>query len=359
MSAIDPASWRRLLVVKMFAMGDVLNATPVFRALRRALPGCRIELVVGKWSAPAVAGNTNIDEAVVFDDAELRSRGIGGIWRFVRRLRGRRYDAAIILHRAVRVNALIGACGVPVRAGIGWNGRGLFLTRQAYEGPETTGHEIRRYLNVLSVLGIPDAGEEMEFFVTAADSLSAERILEENGAERPVVLCPGGASNPGEEMPTRRWPVSHYAELARRLLAEGESVVILGGAGDAPIARRIAGMEGRVLDLTGRLRLGESAGVMKMAAAVVTHDSGPLHLAAAVGAPLIALFGPTDPRIKFPPGERSRLVYRGEPCSPCYDRGRFPACSHQRCLALVTPDHVMEEISMVASRTAAVSGKTA
>ena len=158
MSAIDPASWRRVLVVKMFAMGDVLNATPVFRALRRALPGCRIDLVVGQWSAAAVAGNPNIDEAVVFDDAELRSQGIGGIWRFVRRLRSRRYDAAVILHRAVRVNAMIAACGVPVRAGIGWKGRGPFLTRQAYEGPETSGHEIRRYLNVLSVLGIPDAG---------------------------------------------------------------------------------------------------------------------------------------------------------------------------------------------------------
>lgn len=359
MSAIDPASWSRLLVVKMFAMGDVLNATPVFRALRRALPACRIELLVGQWSAGAAAGNPNIDEAVVFNDAELRSRGIGGIWRFVRRLRGRRYDAAIILHRAVRVNALIAACGVPVRAGIGWNGRGPFLTCHAYEGPETAGHEMRRYLNVLSVLGIPDAGEEMEFFVPAADSLAAERILEENGAERPVVLCPGGASNPGEEMPTRRWPVSHYAELARRLLAEGERVVILGGAGDAPIARGIVERERRVLDLTGRLPLSQTAGVMKKAAAVVTHDSGPLHLAAAVGAPLVALFGPTDPRIKFPPGDRSRLVYRGEPCSPCYDRGRFPACSHQRCLALVTPDQVMEDVARVMSRPAVVSGKTA
>lgn len=358
MSAIDPASWRRVLVVKMFAMGDVLNATPAFRALRRALPECRIELVVGRWSAAAVAGNPNLDEAVVFDDAELRSQGIGGIWRFVRRLRGRRYDAAVILHRAVRVNALIAACGVPVRAGIGWNGRGLFLTRQAYEGSETSGHEIRRYLNVLSVLGIPNAGEEMEFFVPDADSLAAERILEENDVERPVVLCPGGASNPGEEMPTRRWPVSHYAELARRLLNEGERVVILGGTGDAPIARRIAGMDGRVLDLTGRLCLGESAGVMKKAAAVVTHDSGLLHLAAAVGAPLVALFGPTDPRIKFPPGERSRLVYRGEACSPCYDRGRFPACSHQRCLALVTPDQVMAEVAQVMSRPSVVSGQT-
>ena len=162
---------------------------------------------------------------------------------------------------------------------------------------------------------------------------------------RMIALAPGGARNPARDNPLRRWPLEHYAALARAARREGHAVLLTGSADDAWIRPAFAGIG--VIDLIESTTLPGLVALYARCAAVVTHDSGPLHLARLVDARVVALFGPTAPATLLRESTRAIALWPGValPCAPCYDGLSFAACTSNRCLQMLHPDTVAASVA--------------
>lgn len=328
---------RTVLIVKLAAIGDVVMALPMVNALRALDPGVHITWMGGRVVAPLLRHVEGVDEVVDVDETALLSggawrKGLGllGAWR---RVAGRHFDAVYVAHSDPRYKALV----LPVRAGERhWLGslpgqRGIGVHRHhgdAYAGMVARGGR-----------SSPPAVR------VDLDSELAAAITKANPQARPLVaLAPGGARNIARENALRRWPLERYADLAARLHDDGCLVALVGDSGDE--WTRQAFPAGRVVDLIGRTSLPQLVAVFRRCAAVVMHDSGPMHLARLAGARVVALLGPTPPAMFFRPGDAVRVLWPGEvlPCAPCYDGVEFADCAYNACMRMIDCADVLAQV---------------
>ncbi len=338
----------RILVLKPCCLGDVLMATAVVEALRRHWPEAPIDFAVGKWSRPAVEHHPHIRRLI---DCGRVGEGAYS-WRewlgLARRMRAGRYDLCLVLDRSPLMALLPALAGVPWRVGLDSAGRGIGLTRRV--PVEGIMHEVDLYLACVRALGIPTEGIRPTFYPTPA---SRQRVQELLPADRPLaVIHPAGGQNPGMALSAKRWPAPRFAEIARRLVQErGASVFIVGSPGDRELAeevRRLAGETEHVHNLAGELSFDELGALLEHAALFLGNDTGAMHLAAAVGTPTVAVFGPSDPRRYGPYGAGHRAVWNPPDCAPCFDRGRWnTACQRFRCIEAVSVEDVWQAVARV------------
>jgi ADP-heptose:LPS heptosyltransferase len=338
------------VVFKLGGMGDLLMATPALRAYRKSFPGERIVFITGASNAAVLAGNPHIDQLLTVDDTALfrgpRVRQALEALRLIRMLRQAGADRVFILHRDWRWNLVARLSAVPERYGFARDWRGAFLTRAAAVTERE--HETVKYGKVFGLReGYRPDGVAMELRAPPGAAVGA--ALEPLGAAGGpwVALSPGGASNVKEDMDTRRWPVDHYRALAALLLARTPCrLLLIGAARDAEATRPLLLDPARTLDLAGKTDPAGTVAALRRCALLITHDSGPMHLGAAAGIPVIGLFGPTTPVEKVPlTHPLSRYVWRGPelPCSPCYRDGVQPPCSHPTykfCMLSIAPEEV-------------------
>jgi len=336
----------KILVIKVAALGDLLMATPALRALKRGAAGGELHLLAGRSIAAAAENNPDVDRVIPLDDRRLFHGGFLGqateALKAAWRLRRERYDVGLTFHRDPRFALILLLAGCRRRIGFRRGRRRPWALTEAV-AVEGIRHHIFHYCDLVRPLGLGCLDFRMEFPVAAAaEAAAAEKFLVPARLKEYVVIAPGGAANVKEEMASRRWPASHFSRLAGRLLEEGHAVVLLGAGGDADIAAAIAAGKPALVDLTGRTTLTEAAALLKRSRLVVCNDAGLMHLASAVGARVLALFGPTHPEEKRPLAEGSVALWKGEgmSCSPCYRDGVFPACAHVDCLARITPEEV-------------------
>ena len=276
-----------------------------------------------------------MDRVFFLDDRRIFHGGLCGqasakCCGFRSALRREKYDVGFNFHRDWRFNIILFLAGCRQRVGFV---RGRRSSRLLTEAVAVAGikHHIFHYCDLVKTLGIFCLDFKMAFpLADAALAAAAAKFLSPENLGEYVVLAPGGAANVKEEMESRRWPAENFAALAGLLMRSGRRVVLLGSGNDAEIAARIKAEQPGVIDLSGRTTLAEAAAILKRARLVVCNDSGLMHLAAAVGAPVIAIFGPTHPDEKKPLNEGSVAVWKGEgmECSPCYHDGEFPKCEH-------------------------------
>lgn len=337
----------KALVIKVAAIGDFLMATPALRALKRSGREIEVHVLAGRSIAAVAGANPDLDRVFYLDDRRL-FRGnplvkaievLKASWR----LRRERYDVGFNFHRDWRFRIILRLAGCRRRIGFAGGPRALLLTDAvAVAGIK---HHIFHYCDLLKPLDILCLDFKMTFpLAPAATAAAAAKFLAPHGLEDYIVLAPGGASNVKEEMESRRWPTENFAVLAGMLLGAGRRVVLVGSGADAAIAARVHAASPGVVDFTDRTTLEEAAAILAAARLVVCNDSGLMHLAAAVGARVIALFGPTHPGEKKPLHEGSVAVWKGEgmECSPCYRDGVFPKCSHVSCLKKITPQEIFD-----------------
>lgn len=293
----DPDSVRRILVIKPCCLGDVLMATPALRALSEHFPHAAIDVLTTGWSAVALQGNSRISRVLRYPDSPKFAR----IASLARQLRGEKYDIGISLDRSPVANALLALSGIPVRAGIDNKGRGVGLTRRVI--PQPRQHETELYLAVLATLDVPPQGVEPEYFPDAAARERARELLPRSDGPL-VVIHPGGAINPGSTMISKRWPATSFGELASLLGHQlGASVILVGSASDRPAVETTKDFaDVPLLDLCDKLSFQELAAVCAEADLYIGNDSGVSHLASAVGAPTVTIFGPTSPYLYRPLG---------------------------------------------------------
>lgn len=340
----EPWPPQRVLVIKPCCFGDLLMATPVLAALRAAFPAVDLALLTSSWAAPAVAGNPHLSRVIRSDPVGLGPPRLPHLFALGRRLRRERFDWALVLDRSPLLALLALLSGAPVRAGLDSNGRGLALTHRVAVPPDR--HEADLYLDVLGPLDVPVFDRSPQYWVDPAALARVRARLAALGAGRPlVVVHPGGGQNPGTALLAKRWPAERYAELAARLSAQAAATVLIVGAeSDRSVSAAVVAQRPATAawyDLTGELTLPELAALCALADLYVGNDSGPLHLAAAVGAPTLGLFGPTSPARYGPRGPRARALRAVVDCRTCWRGGPFPDCQG-RCMPALDVESVWQ-----------------
>lgn len=303
---MDPAP-ERILIVKLGALGDVVNSLPLVNRLRAGLPDARLTWLIGPAAQRLVAGHPAVDEFLVLDSR--RARAWPGI---VRALRRRRFDLALDLQRLAKSGLLVRLSGAPRRLGFDRarckEHSHLFTNLHLAPNPRP-GTTVAQYLEFADRLGLPERPVEWRL---------PHVPFEESGG-RPVTLVLGATKS------ANRWPPERWAELARGLVERiGARVVLCGGPEDRTLADAVLSRAGVALDdRVGRLDLPRSAGLLAASELVIACDTGPLHIAVAVGTPVLALFGAADPARTGPHGRPGDVLWEPAPCSPCRRRTCF------------------------------------
>jgi heptosyltransferase-2 len=306
----------RILIVHTAFAGDVVLMLPLVQALKESLPGALMTVVTAPGTAGLLAGHPDVTEVIPYDKRGMQ-KGIGGMVRMAAELRRHSFDCALIPHRSLRSALVCRLAGIPVRIGFHTSAGRWFLTdRVRYD---SSAHEIERNLALAAPLGITGKGRPLpRLFPSEEDRRIVDDVLGPVSRGRMIAVAPGSL------WATKRWPEERFRELVSLLAENRKSVVLVGGEADVPLCGRIAsGLGTSVVDASGRLSLLQSAELIRRCAAIVTNDSAPMHLAVAVGTPVVALFGATVPAFGFSPaGPRDRVVETpGLDCRPCAIHG--------------------------------------
>lgn len=326
-----PGSPRRIMVRMPNWIGDAVMAIPALMAIRQRFPAAELTVVANPLVAELFVCHPGCDRVIRFD--KRAAPGLAGLWRFSRQLRGERFELAFLLQNALAAAAMALFAGIPRRAGYRTDGRGLLLTDGVPAVEKKHGlHHVDYYLQMLETLGIAAAGRQPRLALTAAEEARAEELL---GPGDWLAINPGASYGAA-----KRWLPERFAEVADALAGEfGLRVVLTGGPGEREIGADIEqGMHTRPVNLIGTTAVRELLAVLARCRLVVTNDSGPMHVAAAFGVPLVAVFGPTDHTTTSPVGEHFRIVRSPADCAPCMLR---ECPTDHRCMTGVSAGQVI------------------
>jgi heptosyltransferase-2 len=306
---------RKILVLRRGGLGDVLMATPLLRGLREHFPSARMYVLTSKQAVAGLQGSPWVDE--IFHVPTSKKDWLS----LLHKIRKERIDTAFILHRFFAASLFSLLAGIPQRLGFDWKNHGFALTGSIPFSPARS--QTQQIGQLLTLLGKPAAATEMEFTVSEDASHCARELLQSWGSDpaKPLVgIHPGGGETAGSSEPAKRWLPARFGQLADLLQQRGIQVAMLQGPGDEPfVEEALKNITGRVLGIAAGLPLGVFAALMKECDIVVVNDTGPMHLAAAQGVPVVAIIGPTHPAYTPPRGEMHKVIWAAVPCSPCYN----------------------------------------
>lgn len=336
--AFDPGSIARIVVRAPNWLGDAVMALPAIAAVRRTFPRSTLAVAAPRSVAPLFAEITDAAPDEVLS-VEQRSE--------IATLRAGRFDLALVLPNSFRSAWAVRRAGVPHRWGVRAGGRGVLLTRSASRPPKFR-HQAARYLDLAEAFGLTAAETLPRVGVTPPTKERAGLLLANMGVapSTPLIgIAPGAAYGHA-----KRWPPPRVAQLAARLADVGCTVILVGAGADRDAGREIESAlpaTARVVNLIGRTDLRLLAGVLERCRAFVSNDSGAMHLAAAIGVPVTAIFGPTDERVTSPAGASGSqsnhdVILHPVFCRPCMLRD----CPiDHRCMTRISVDRVFEAVA--------------
>lgn len=347
MNAIRPEAVEKLLVRGTNWVGDSVMSVPAMKEIRRLFPQARITLMVRPWVREVFSAADFIDDVFVYDKAG-RHRGWRGLRAAASELRREKFDLAILLQNAFEAAAVAWLAGIPQRVGYARDARSMLLTHAcAIEPAVRRAHQTYYYLDLLSAAGLlpgrlwetEDYRPSIALEVRDEDVRAARELLRRHGVDDHEKLI---GVNPGATYGwAKRWLSDRYAAVADRLAAGyAARIVLFGSPGERAIAEEIAGyMRARPVVLAGTTTLGELMGLIRSCRLLITNDSGPMHLAAALDVPQVAIFGSTSVEATGPLSPAAEVVRHPVECSPCFLR----ECPIDfRCMKRVTEEDVME-----------------
>lgn len=338
---------QRILVVRLDNLGDVLLTTPAIHAIRECLPWAHIGLLASSSGAQVAELDPDIDETIVYEAPWMDVQGtlpldVLAETRMVAIIAHKKYDGAVIFtsfHQSPLPAAyLCYLAGIPLRHAASIDFPGSLLTTR-HKHPEQLIHEVWRGLNLVSAIGFSSKSQELILELEPEDRAEAASTLIDNGIEpgRPVV-----AIHPGCSCQARTYSWQSYVKIADMLVDRlGCSVVLTGSPEEIPLTERIAGeMRRSVASLAGLTNFRELAAILSMADVVITGNTGPMHMAAAVNTPVVALFALTNPPQQWGPWHvKHRLLYHIVPCAICYN---LTCPGDHACLSQVSPEQVVD-----------------
>jgi lipopolysaccharide heptosyltransferase II len=343
-----------ILCIRLDYLGDVLMCTPAMRALRDSAPGRRLTLLTSPGGAAAVPFIPELDAALTFEAPWMKSsatQDAGAIAAMADTLRAASFDAAVIFttytQSALPAAMLCHLAGIPLRLAHCRENPYQMLSDWVPESePERqVRHEVRRQLDLAASVGCRTGNERMSFAVPPADLAWARRRLEE------LDIDPDGPwllMHPGATAASRRYPPAHWARVLQLLAGAGLPVVFSGSADESALVDGIrAAGSGRGHSLAGQATLGQLGALISLAAVMVSNNTGPAHMAAALGTPLVDLYALTNPQ-HTPWLTPSRVLFHDVPCRNCY-KSVCPQ-GHHDCLAKVDPAMVADAVRSLLPR---------
>ncbi|GAB6137355.1 lipopolysaccharide heptosyltransferase II [Halanaerobaculum tunisiense] len=323
---------KRIVVIDLLYLGDLLFATPFFRNLSHNFPEARIDLVANANFAAMMENNPHLDQVYAYD----KSWGLWESWAFARQLKENDYDLGLNIHGNWRTALLLRAISPEYSVGYGTKGRGIFLDQAVT--PVEEGHMVDNYLALLPKLGLEifdQAGQELA--VTDQALARMTEFLTEAGVTKEDRVI---GLNTGASWATKRWPKRKWANLADQLQQTEAKVVFFGGPGDVQRVTEIVDqMAEEPIIAAGETNLQELAALASLSDLFISGDSGPVHVAASVETPTIAIFGPSDETKYHPYGDNYQVITNEIDCRPCGEQ-QCPL-EHHRCMENISPEDVL------------------
>lgn len=336
--------FQHILIVKLSAIGDVVHALPVAHALKQCYPDCRITWMVEKPAYDLLTGHSDIDEVIIFEKMKFKSFSglLANAPALMAGLRRRQFDLVLDLQGLFKSGIVAFLSGAPIRL-VYENARegSQFLSKRIV-GEAAKGHVVERYLDVVRYLGCEVEKPLFNVTVSDIDKRQAEQILQSAGLKSgvPYIVMALGAN-----WPNKIWPAEYFALLADRIYDQGIVPVVTGGPGDTPLLERLLKHTAiPPVDMVGKTSLKHLTAIIRDAQAFIGGDTGPMHLAAALGVPTVALMGPTDPVRNGPYGEGHKVIIANRSCIGCWQR----KCPKKvDCLAAISVDEVFAALTQI------------
>ena len=331
---------RKILVFTTNWLGDALFISSLLAALKENFT--QLHLAVA--SVPRVKGvfqsNPNVDKIVIYDEKDKRMSLISRL-RFISKLREEQFDTALILKPSLTRTFILKCAGIKQIIGFDNPKSGWLLTVKVLS-PKEIPHRIDYFLAILEHLGLKISQRKYEFFPSDEDRIYIAKLFSQKriSGNLPLIVI-----NPGANWIPKRWPSENFAALIKKIKARLPlNIAITGADKDRDLAEEIIKKSGKdIFDFTGQTSLGQLGALMEEADIVISADSGPMHIAAALGKSVVALFGPTSARITGPyPIENHIVIQKDVGCRvPCYDKN----CRDYRCMKAITVDEVVEKVT--------------
>lgn len=291
---------RRILLIRPDRLGDMVCALPAVDALRAACPDAKIDLLASPSNAPLAEGCPSVSE-ILLDGGEP-------LPRLIRRLRSRRYDAAFALQSSTRTHLAAGLSGARERFGYAGKPFHRLLTRTLPGGgPDEAVHETERNLRLVEAAGVQPSNRIPRLTLNEREHAFADEWLKQRGFDMNAPLI---GAHPGASAPSRQYPVERFAFAADAVAERADEAALIAFAGPADIAeaRRLVDAAATRAEIAQNMSIREAAALMSRCRLLFANASGPMHIAGALGVPIVAVFGPTDPRRWGPVGSVSRVV---------------------------------------------------
>lgn len=335
-------AFERILIWEQNWLGDVLFSTPFIKAVRKKCENAYIAVMLNYSCKEILEGNPRINEIILYDE-KTKHRGLKGEIKLIRRLKKESFDTVFLLHRSLSRALIAYFAGIRNRIGYFYIKRNFILT-DIVDAPRKPLHKIEYFLKMAGYIGADISDKNLEFFINDTDREYIENLIKRNEIEKsgPII-----AINPGGNWPPKRWPEENFAKLADILIKKYKvRIMITGSENDISRALRIQELAHNKLFIScGKTTLKQLGALYEKAKIVISGDSGPLHIARAVGADVIALFGPTSPELTGPYGEGSySVIQKDVGCrTPCYNA----ECSDNKCMKAISVEDVLEAVKKI------------
>jgi heptosyltransferase I len=364
--------FRKILLIKLSAVGDVIHTIPVLNKLRRRYPTAQLDWLVTPAIAELLRHNPHITNVVEFAREDWSKpwtlTPFISYARLAAKLRANGYDLVVDMHGQFRTAVFTLATGAPVRIGFDrprarvWDASPRTFSaearKHAWQGaregswlaytrhipvPTLDLHAVDRYLSVGPILGLEEGPPDFSFPVPQAASARIESLLRQHDIAGAQLV----AMAPGTIWETKHWGSDKFAEVARHFLQKGFAVALMGTRRERVVCEEVARLAPGVVDVAGETTLTELAALIRRSAISVTNDSGPMHLAVALDRPVVSVFGPTDPIWIGPYGRADAVLRAGVACSPCFLR-QLSRCRYGHvCMENVSARAVIERVEPV------------
>ncbi len=340
--------FKKILVVRTDRIGDVVLTTPIFKALRENYPQAHIAAMVSPRTKEILEGSPYIDEIIVYDK-DKHHKGIAAFWKFILGLKNKRFDLAIVLHTKKRMNLITFLANIPRRIGFAEKGKFSLLLTDRLKDTRPLGlkHEADYCLDVLKELGLKISERKLHVPLKKEALDWADKVLAENGINKGDKIV---AIHPGASCPSKRWFKDRFVALADKLAHDyGFKIIIISGLKDIAIANDIGkSSKHKIVNLAGKISLAQTAAILKQVNIFISNDSGPVHIASAVGTPVISIFGRNQPGLSplrwGPLGERDKYLHKPAGCSICLAHKCVKGFD---CLKAITVEDVLGAVDKI------------
>ncbi|MBE0662555.1 MAG: glycosyltransferase family 9 protein [Bacteroidales bacterium] len=348
-SFINPLRVRKILVVKFYGIGNMVLFTPVLKRLRKKMPGVKIVLYTNSKALEVIKGTNYYDDAILLENTQKLKKFRAEYYRFINKIRQENFDM-IFFSFPLEANWLIPILGITgSKYLIGYNTSDHKAYFTHYLEWDKQKHEVVLNFELLGLLISGPLTESLDLRLNKKEKNDAEKYMKtlNSSFEKIVVIHPGGSS----AMPERRWPASNYIELIRKILDAYKCLVICIGSDDeSELLKMLKNpFEENVRILENSFSLREIAAIIGKCNLFIGNDSGPMHLAAAVKTPVIALFGITNSQKSKPWGNHKKVIVinKGLACSPCYTFNDKVVCKEYSCIKSITILEVYRAVMLI------------